>query len=89
MPRKKITINPKKVYPVYDTHGTFAEGGHKIHLLYDGQQKCLCGYRIHFYNEVDLTYWKDNVLDYISQPDPDGNLCKRCKTIFVNKLETL
>jgi hypothetical protein len=87
MPRKKTPLNPEDVYPVYDTHGTFAEGGHKIHLMDDNTKRCLCGYRAWLHNEVDMTYWKDNVLLYISQPDPDGNLCKRCKEIFINRIE--
>lgn len=77
------------VYPVYDTHNTFYEGGRKIHLMNEETGRCLCGYEPCFFNEVYL----DNpylpyrtTLDYITQPDPDGNLCTTCKRIYVNKI---
>ncbi len=77
------------VYPVYDSHNTFYEGGRKIHLMNEETGRCLCGYEPCFFNEVNL----DNpylpyrtTLDYITQPDPDRNLCLRCKEIFVNRM---
>lgn len=78
------------VYPVYDTHNTFAEGGHKVHLMNEETGRCLCGYEPMFYNEVFLDYPKSpykSTLEYVCQPDPDGNLCLRCKEIFINRMQ--
>lgn len=42
---RKINIEDvgleKRFYPIYDTHGTFAEGGHKIHIKDYDAGKCL------------------------------------------------
>lgn len=42
------------------------------------------------FNEVNLDHpdcpYK-STLEYVSQPDPDGNLCLRCKEIFVNRMQ--
>ena len=78
------------VYPVYDTHNTFYEGGRKIHLMNEETGRCLCGYEPGYFNEVNLGHpysQYKSTLEYVSQPDPDGNLCLRCKEIFVNRLQ--
>lgn len=78
------------IYPVYDTHNTFYEGGRKIHLMNEKTGRCLCGYKPAFFNEVNLGHPDSpykSTLEYVSQPDPDGNLCLRCKEIFVNKMQ--
>lgn len=79
-----------KVYPVYDTHNTFYEGGRKIHLMNEETDRCLCGYEPTFFDEVNLDHPKSpykSILGYMSQPDPDGNLCLRCKEIFINRMQ--
>lgn len=73
--------------PIYDTHNTFAEGGRKIHILNEHTRKCLCGYRPGFFYEVDISFYHDSVTDYISQPDTDGNICRRCKVIFSKRFQ--
>lgn len=78
------------VYPVYDTHNTFYEGGRKIHLMNEETGRCLCGYEPAFFNEVNLGHPDSpykSTLEYVAQPDPDGNLCLRCKEIFVNRMQ--
>ena len=74
--------------PCYDTHNTFHEGGRKIHIMDGDTGQCLCGYKPWLYNEVNLDYpgspYK-NAPEYARQPDPDGNICKRCKEILEDK----
>lgn len=67
-----------KLIPVFDSHGYSYEGGRKIHLLDTSKNKCLCGYHPALFDVVDLSYYK-NLTDYMSQPDPDGAICQRCK----------
>ena len=77
-----------KLYPVYYTHGTYAEGGRKIHIRHEDSTKCLCGFNTEFYlcNEVLMEKPYDNIVAYIQQPDPDKNICQRCKNILINKI---
>lgn len=91
MSTRKKKLDPKKVYPCYDTHNTFAEGGHKVHLMNEETGRCLCGYEPMFYNEVFLDYPESpykSTLEYVCQPDPDGNICFRCKDILARRLDT-
>lgn len=89
--KRKIDIEDvgleKRFYPIYDTHNTFAEGGHKIHIKDYDTGKCLCGYEPWLPNGIDYEEQWGNIVNYLSQPDPDGNLCKRCKQIMINALE--
>lgn len=76
------------VAAIYDTHNNFCEGGRKAHVLNINTGKCLCGYVPFLYNEVFLDgnpY--NNIVDWVAQPDPDKNICQRCKGILINKLE--
>ena len=78
------------IYPVFDTHNTFCEGGRKMHLMNWETGRCLCGYKPGFFNEVNLDHPESpykSTLEYVSQPDPDRNLCLRCKEIFVNRMQ--
>lgn len=77
------------VIPIYDTHNLYSEGyGRKIHILNYKTDRCLCGYEPSMYNEVFLDRNPyNNIVEYVSQPDPDKNICQRCKEILVNKLE--
>lgn len=77
------------VVPIYDTHNLYSEGyGRKIHILNYNTGRCLCGYESIMYNEVFLDGNPYNtIVDYISQPDPDKNICQRCKNILIDKLE--
>ncbi len=88
---RKINIEDvgleKRFYPICDTHNTFAEGGHKIHIKDYDTGKCLCGYEPWLPNGIDYEERWGNIVNYLSQPDPDGNLCKRCKQIMINALE--
>ena len=86
---RKINIEDvgleKRFYPIYDTHGTFAEGGedgHNQRLRQDHD-----GYEPWLPNGIDYEERWGNIVNYLSQPDPDGNLCKRCKQIMINALE--
>ena len=52
--------------------------------------RCLCGYEPAFFDEVNLGHPKSpykSTLEYVAQPDPDGNLCLRCKEIFVSRMQ--
>ena len=80
------TIDPKDVAAVYDTHGTFAEGGRKIHVLNHRTGRCLCGYGIALCQEADLSYFGGDLSAYMQQADPDGNICLRCKDILAKRL---
>lgn len=92
MAKRKINIEDvgleKRYFPIYDSHNLYSEGyGRKSHIVDTDNGKCLCGYDPHFYSAVDYdAHWSD-IINYLSQPDPDGNLCKRCKQIMINALE--
>ena len=52
--------------------------------------RCLCGYEQAFFDEVNLGHPKSpykSTLEYVAQPDPDENLCLRCKEIFINRIQ--
>ena len=91
MAKREINIEDvgleKRFYPIRDTHNTFAEGGHKIHIKDYDTGKCLCGYEPWLPNGIDYEERWGNIVNYLSQPDPDGNLCKRCKQIMINALK--
>lgn len=76
------------VVPIYDTHNLFSEGfGRKIHIM-NRTGRCLCGYEPCCPSEVCLDGRPfNNIVEYVAQPDPDKNICQRCKEILVNKLE--
>ena len=76
-----------KYYPCCDTHGTFAEGGHKIHIKHEGTEKTLCGCEAIFTGEIPLEWPYDTLISYINQPDPDKNLCQRCRNILLSKID--
>ena len=90
---KKITIEElnQHYYPFYYTHNRYDEGGRKIHICEDGKMKGLCGFdkETHLCNEIifDSSSYK-NMLEWMTQPDPDLNICQRCKEILLNKIET-
>ena len=89
MSTRKKKLDPKKVYPCYDTHNTFFEGGHKVHLMNEETGRCLCGYEPMFHNEVLLDHPESpykSTLEYVCQPDPDGNICLRCKDILTKRI---
>ena len=77
------------VTPVYDSHNLYSEGyGRKVHILNHRTGRCLCGYEPQFYNEIPLDGNPfSNIVEYVAQPDPDKNLCQRCKNILIDKLE--
>ena len=81
---RKFDIN--EIFPVFNTHNTFAEGGRKIHLHNYDTGRCLCGYDAGLFSEVDLSQFNDDLIEYIAQPDPDGNICLRCKSILINNI---
>ena len=74
-----------KYYPCYDTHGTFAEGGHKIHIKHEDSERCLCGHDAFLSNEIFLEPPYDTLISYVNQPDPDRNICQRCKNILLSR----
>ena len=78
-----------EVVPIYDTHNLYSEGyGRKIHILNLKTGKCLCGYAPSLYNEIFLDGRPySNIVEYIAQPDPDRNICQKCKNILIEKLE--
>ena len=75
-------------YPIYYTHGTYAEGGRKVHIRRDGSTRCLCGFgtETHLCNEVFMEKPFDNIVAYIQQPDPEKNICQRCRSILINRI---
>lgn len=75
-------------YPVYYTHGTFAEGGRKIHIRHEDSTRCLCGFdtETRLCNEVFMEKPYDNIVAYIQQPDPKKNICQRCRNILISKI---
>jgi len=82
--KKKDTLTEDLV-PICYTHNTFYEGGRKIHILNLYTSRCLCGYNPWFFNEID-TSPVGGLTGFVTQPDPDGNLCLRCKEIAVKRL---
>ena len=83
----KIKIDD--VIPVYDSHNLYSEGfGRKIHIMNNKTGRCLCGYEPNCYNSVLLDGNPfNNIIEYVAQPDPDRNICQRCKEILVDKIE--
>ena len=81
------TLRLEDVVPVSDTHNLYSQGyGHKIHIMNNKARKCLCGYESSMFNEIFLDGVYNNIVEYIAQPDPDNNLCKRCKNILIDNL---
>lgn len=73
------SVTPK-FFSWISSHNTFGEGyGRKVHLA-DEDMNTLCGY-YNFYNIAD-----EVGLEWITQPDPDGELCKKCKKIALKSL---
>lgn len=87
MAKIKLDECGERYYPVSDTHNTFAEGGRKIHIKDSVTGRCLCGYEPSWANEVYFAQDWPTMVDYILQPDPDGNICKRCKNILIDGIE--
>lgn len=90
--KRKINIEniglEKRYFPIYDSHNLYSEGyGRKVHIIDADTGKCLCGYETPFYSAVDYQSHFGDVVSYISQPDPSGDICKRCKQIMINALE--
>ena len=87
----KMEKNIEQFVPAYDTHNLFCEGyGRKIHVLNNYSGKCLCGYESGMLNEVSLDGNPYNdIVEWITQPDPDKNICQRCKSILLSKLPEL
>lgn len=78
----------KRYYPIHDTHNLYSEGyGRKIHIEDEKTGLCLCGYTPNLANSIDYEAQWGNIVSYLSQPDPDGNLCKRCKQIMLKALK--
>lgn len=73
------------IFPIFYTHNTYYEGDGKIHLFNEKTGKCLCGFDIKLFFEVDYKHDFKTLNDYVMQPDPDGCFCKRCKNIFLRK----
>lgn len=91
MAKRKINIEDvgldKRYYPVIDTHNSFCEGGHKVHIKDYDTGKCLCGYEPWLASAIDYEEVWGNIVNYLSQPDPDTNICQRCKQMMINALE--
>lgn len=91
MSKRKIPIGEvgfdKRYYPVCDTHNNYDEGGRKIHIEDSETGRCLCGYEPWLGNAIYFEPEWGNIVNYLSQPDPDGNICLRCKQILINALE--
>lgn len=92
MAKRKINIDEigldKRYFPIYDSHNLYSEGfGRKVHIIDTDTGKCLCGYETPFYSAVDYQRQFGDIIKYIAQPDPDGDICKSCKRIMINALE--
>jgi len=68
-----------KLYSYVTTHNNFDEGGRKVHICND-LHRTLCGYGNLHSLPLPIN------LDWIQQPDPDNNLCKKCKKAAVKAL---
>lgn len=79
---KKPSLRLQALYPVFDSHGYYSEGGRKIHVQNEDTDKTLCG-RQSWFNSCDLDAFGGDVLKYMAQPDPDNEICKVCKRIFI------
>ena len=44
------------IFPIFYTHNTYYEGGGKIHLFNEKTGKCLCGFDIKLFFEVDYKH---------------------------------
>lgn len=57
------------------THNTHAQGGRKTHVVRMDTGKILCGTVrwLHYVIPLKVT------IDWLNQPDPDGEICLRCK----------
>jgi hypothetical protein len=69
-----------KLFNWISTHNNKSEGGRKCHIMQEDKIIALCGYSNLFTVgcEVDLKW--------INQPDPDNNLCERCKKMAMKIL---
>jgi len=68
------------LYTYVTTHNSFHEGGRKVHVTELGTGKALCGYK----NLYSPTAQID--VDWLNQPDADGNMCQKCKKIALRLL---
>lgn len=83
-------LNLEKLVACYNTHNTYYEGGNKIHIMNEETGRCICGYDPGLYQEIDLetehaAFVDHSLIKYVSQPDPDGNICERCKNILLKQ----
>ena len=77
----------KRYYPIIETHDSYCEGGRKIHFKDADSGKCLCGHTAYLASAIDYEPQWGNIVNYLAQPDPDKNLCQRCKQILINALD--
>ena len=92
MAKRKIKINDvgldERYCPMHDTHNLYSEGyGRKIHILDTETGRCLCGYEPFLYNLIDFKLQWGDIVKYLGQADPDGDVCKRCREIMINALD--
>jgi hypothetical protein len=68
----------RRFFAMYSTHDNFSTGfGRKVHIA--DEEKVLCGYSGMFgVTEIDE--------QWINQPDPDKELCSRCKKSALKRL---
>ena len=69
----------KILHPFVLEHATYGEGCRtKVHVVNDETEKVLCGLVA-----SDLPYSSGTLaivdLEWINQPDPENNICKKCK----------
>lgn len=69
----------RRFFAMYSTHDNHDSGyGRKVHIA-DESGDVLCGYEDMFgVTEIDE--------QWINQPDPDKNLCQKCKRIALARL---
>ena len=77
--------NAELILPVVEalvwSHDRFEHGGSKVHLSVLDKHSAFCG------NPKDLSHLGNVDLNWVQQPDPDGELCLRCKKSAIKFLE--